>query len=159
MWNNGLEKTPEFHHDFDFRFLLSLWLVAEKQDTYVEKWILTSVAPDVERSLGKAALVWRAQLWRDLVIAEMFMNGAKTAGDAAIERFFHMYKLREANLTRSSPDYGKMSAWPATTSLAALLSHDGHVPKTSPRLYDRFLQFLRDFEGKGTEGRTNSTPC
>lgn len=64
-----------------------MWLVAEKQETYIEQWIQTCVPLDVGQALGKTTLTRCASLWRSLVAAEFNLNARQTkSADTTVEK-------------------------------------------------------------------------
>lgn len=147
--NNELNKMRSFFLDYDLISLLANFLVVEKQDEYMQTWLLTKVPPDVERALGKGAFTWRSVVWTSLVRAEAYWGGnnAADARDAAIRRFFHIYGLRQQHFGRGSADFAKMSAWSPTLALGNILTR-ARQPSHSPELFDRFIGFVRGFQAK-----------
>ena len=147
--NNGLDKPDNFYKDFYLVKMLCLWLVAEKQETYIERWISTTVTTQDETTGGNLAYMWRADLWRQLVEAERTLIDDGTNNcDAPIERFFRMNELRQTG-PPALRQY--MSAWPAITNLAGILT--GRIPlKTSPLLFEKFAKLCAKFKGGRVSG-------
>ena len=156
VWKHNIHLQKTFLEDMEMINLLSLLLVAEKLDQFIEQWIMVDLEPTVIQTLGVGGLYWRSTLWRALVSAELVLGG--NSADAALLRMFAIQNLKtralEASTDPLNGQFCRASAHPASITLVSQLTSGkydsrGRFSETSPPLYGRLQGFISSGYTKG----------
>ncbi|GIZ49752.1 hypothetical protein CKM354_001277900 [Cercospora kikuchii] len=146
LWGKAYHISNDLLRAYGFLQDLAVFLVAERKDRFMEDWLFVELSKEDEAALDTNARLWRATLWRSLILAELvFATSSTLCLDAPILRLFNLHDKRRS--FPSDPSPGRTSAWPAVLIIV------GHVgpndcSSTNVRLYEDLIRYAEGFEKK-----------